>query len=124
MEQHPMPRQITSFEFKLIGFLTLKQFIYLVIFIPMGYIALKLVPIPLLNIIVAALIGGLGVAFAFVPVNDRPLDVWIKNFSKRITSPTQYAYRKKNPAIYFLKDLFFVSDPHHVMAHIESQEKL
>lgn len=124
MEQHPMPRQITSFEFKLIGFLTLKQFIYLVFFIPLGFIAFKLITIPLLNILLFAIIGGLGVAFAFVPVNDRPLDVWIKNLSKRLTSPTQYVYHKKNPPVYFLKNLFFISDPHRVMTHIESQEKL
>jgi len=119
-----MPRQITTFEFKLIGFLTLKQFIYLAVFIPLGFIMFKLVPIPLLNILAAVLVGGGGVAFAFVPVNDRPLDVWIKNFMKSITSPTQFTYHKKNPPIYFLKNLFFISDPHRVMTHIESQEKL
>lgn len=119
-----MPRQITTFEFKLIGFLTLKQFIYLVVFIPVGFIAFKLISIPLLNIVLAALIGGLGVAFAFLPVNDRPLDVWIKNLIKRLTAPTQYIYHKKNPPVYFLKNLFFISDPHRVMTHIESQEKL
>src|SRR5438270_526220 len=34
MEQHAIPRQITSFEFKLIGFMTLKQFLYLLVFLP------------------------------------------------------------------------------------------
>src|SRR3989338_2287960 len=124
MEQHPMPRQITTFEFKLIGFLTLKQFIYLVVSLPLGFVVFKLMPIPLLNIIFAAVVGGVGAAFAFVPVNDRPLDVWIKNLVKRLSSATQYIYVKKNPPIYFLKDLFFISDPHRVMTHIESQNKL
>lgn len=124
MEQHPMPRQITTFEFKLIGFLTLKQFIYLAVFIPLGYIVYKLFPIPLFSLVFAAFIAGSGVAFAFVPINDRPLDVWIKNLFKRLTSPTQYMYQKQNPPIYFLKNLFFLSDPHRVMTHVESQEKL
>lgn len=119
-----MPRQITTFEFKLIGFLTLKQFIYLVVSLPLGFVVFKLIPIPLLNIIFAAVVGGAGVAFAFVPVNDRPLDVWIKNLVRRLNSATQYVYIKKNPPIYFLKDLFFISDPHRVMTHIESQNKL
>ena len=119
-----MPRQITSFEFKLVGFLTLKQFIYVVIFVPIGFIVFKLFPIPLINIVLAVLIGLIGPAFAFVPVNDRPLDVWIKNLIKRLTSPTQYIYNKKNPPIYFLKNLFFIDDPHRVMTHVESQEKL
>ncbi len=124
MEQHPIPRQITTFEFKLIGFLTLKQFLYLLVSVPTGFIVYKLFPIPLLNIVLGALVGGAGAAFAFVPINDRPLDVWIKNFIKRITSPTQYIFQKENRPLIFLQNLYFVADPHRIMAHIESQEKL
>ncbi len=124
MEQHPIPRQITSFEFKLIGFMTLHQFLYLVVFIPVGFIVFKLIPIPLLNIIFAFITVGAGFAFAFIPVNDRPLDVFIKNMWKRLQSPTQYTYHKENPPVMILQNLYFVTDPHKVMAHIESKEKL
>ena len=124
MEQHPIPRQITTFEFKLIGFLTIKQFIYLIVFIPVGFLVYYLFPIPLINILLGIITGGLGFAFAFIPVNDRPLDVWIKNFFKRLTSPTKYLYHKANQPLYFLRNLYFVSDPHRVLAHIEAQEKL
>lgn len=124
MEQHSIPRQITSFEFKLIGFLTLKQFIYLVVFVPIAFIMLKLFPIPLLNYVVAFFVLLLGLGLAFIPINDRPMDVWIKNFVKRLTSPTQYVYQKLNQPIYFLKNLVFLDDPHRVLTHIESQEKL
>ncbi len=119
-----MPRQITSFEFKLIGFLTLKQFIYLIVFVPLGFIVFKLFPLPILNIVLAVLVGGIGPAFAFLPVNERPLDVWIKNMYKRLTSATQYMYIKQNAPVYFLQNLFFTNDPHRVATHIESQEKL
>ena len=124
MEQHAIPRQITSFEFKLIGFMTLKQFIYLVVFIPVGFIVYFLFPIPILNLIFGFLVGCLGLLFAFFPVYDRPLDVWVKNLYKRLTKPTQFLYFKYNKPIYFLNDLFFVSDPHRTSAHVESQEKL
>jgi len=125
MEQgHPIPRQITTFEFKLIGFLTLKQFIYLVIFIPAGYLAFILFPIPLLNILVGIIIAAIGPALAFLPINERPLEVWIRNLIKRLTSPTQYFYKKQNQPLYFLQDLFFVADPHRVTAHIQSQKML
>lgn len=124
MEQHAIPRQITTFEFKLIGFLTIKQFIYLIVFIPIGFIVYYIFPIPLLNILLGIITGGFGFAFAFLPINDRPLDVWIRNFFKRLTSPTQYLYHKGNQPLYFLKNLFFVSDPHRLIAHIEAQEKL
>jgi len=124
MDQHPIPRQITTFEFKLIGFLTIKQFIYLVVFFPFGFVVYSLFPIPLLNILLGVLTGCIGLAFAFLPVNDRPLEVWIRNFFKRLTSPTQYIFHKKNAPLYFLQDLVFLSDPHRVMTHIESQKKL
>ncbi len=124
MEQHPIPRQITTFEFKLIGFLTIKQFIYLVIFIPTGILIFYIFPVPILNFILGLIVILIGVAFAFVPINDRPMEVWVRNLIKRLTSPTQYLYKKQNPAIYFLKNLVFTSDPHRVMSHIDSQQKL
>lgn len=124
MDQHPMPRQITTFEFKLIGFLTLRQFLYLVIFIPLAFVVFKLFPIPILNILAAILVAGLGIGLAFLPINGRPLDIWIKNLVKRLTSPTQFVYKKNNPPLYFIQDLYFTNNPHIVMAHIESGEKL
>lgn len=124
MEQHPIPRQITSFEFKLIGFMTLKQFLYLVIFAPLGYIAYAIFPIPILNILLGFAVGGIGAALAFIPINDRPLDVWIKNFWKRLTSPTQYFYHKNNPPIGIFQNLYFVTDPHRIVAHVESSQML
>jgi len=124
MEQHPIPRQITTFEFKLIGFMTLKQFLYLVIFGPLGYIVYVIFPIPLINVLLGFATAAFGAALAFVPINDRPLDVWIKNAWKRFNSPTQYTYHKHNPPISFFQNLYYVSDPHHVMAHIESQQML
>ncbi len=124
MEQHPIPRQITTFEFKLIGFMTIKQFIYLVLFFPLGFIIFKLFPVPILNILLGLIVASLGVALAFVPINDRPMEVWIRNFLKKMNSPTQYFYLKSNQPLYFLKDLVFSADPHRIMTHIESQEKL
>ena len=124
MEQHPIPRQITSFEFKLIGFMTLHQFIYLLVFIPSGFAVYKLIPIPFVNILIGFMISSIGVLLAFLPINDRPLDVFIKNLFKRLTSPTQYMYKKSNHPLYFLNNLYFVNDPHKVLAHVESQEML
>lgn len=124
MDQHPIPRQITTFEFKLIGFLTIKQFIYLIIFIPVGILVFYTFPVPILNFFLGLIVALVGVAFAFVPINDRPMEVWIRNLIKRLSSPTQYFFKKQNPSIYFLKNLVFDSDPHRVMSHIDSQQKL
>ncbi len=123
MEQHPLPRQITSFEFKLIGFMTLHQFIYLLVFVPMGFAVYKIIPIPFLNIFLGFIISSIGVLLAFLPVNDRPLDVFLKNLYKRLTSPTQYLYQKSNQSTSFLDNGQAASDQHRA-AHVDSQEKL
>lgn len=124
MEQHPIPRQITTFEFKLIGFMTLKQFLYLIAFIPIGLLLFRLIPIPIVNVLIGFLTGLTGVLLAFFPINDRPMDVFIKNLIRRLTSPTQFIYQKENKPLYFLSNLFFSSDPHKTFAFIDSQEKL
>ncbi|HNP89715.1 MAG TPA: carboxypeptidase-like regulatory domain-containing protein [Candidatus Woesebacteria bacterium] len=38
----------------------------------------------------------LGAGLAFLPINERPLDVWIISFFKAIFSPTQYIWKKKD----------------------------
>ncbi|MBP9690857.1 PrgI family protein [Candidatus Woesebacteria bacterium] len=124
MDQHPIPRQITSFEFKLIGFMTLKQFLYLVIFLPIGYIVFKVIPIPIINLVAGVLISGVGLAFAFIPIQDRPMEVWLRNLIKRLNSPTQYRYKKANNPLGFLNDLYFASDPHMALSHVDTKEKL
>ncbi len=124
MDQHPIPRQITSFEFKLIGFMTLKQFLYLVVFFPIGFVVFRIIPIPIINALLGILIAVVGIAFAFIPYQDRPLEEWVRNFIRRINSPTQYYYHKNNEPVYFLKNLYFLSDPHIVLAHVDSKEKL
>jgi len=124
MDPHPIPRQITTFEFKLIGFLTLRQFIYLAIFFPLGIVLFYLFPIPLLNILLALIPALLGITLAFIPYNERPLDVWVKNFVKKLFSSSQYYYLKKNQPPAFLKDVFIYSTPQIVQTHLEAKQKL
>jgi len=124
MEQHEIPRQITTFEFKLVGFMTLKQFIYLLVFFPLAYIVLSLFPIPLLNILLASLIAFFGIALAFIPINDRPMDVYIKNFIKRVIMPTQYYYRKSNPQQLILGVPQIQHDQQEQIKQEESKQKL
>jgi len=124
MEQHPIPRQITTFEFKLIGFMTVKQFGFVLLGGVVGYLLFMIIQIPVINIIVGLLVFCVGLAFGFVPINDRPLDVFLRNLIKRIGSPTQYTYHKDNPTLSIFNSLYFENNPHIVMAHVESREKL
>ncbi len=97
MEQHPVPQDVTGFQFRLIGDITLKQFGYLVGGVIVGYICTKLVLIPsLLRWPIGGFFVLLGVGLAFLPIEERPLDRWLMAFFKRIYSPTQYVWKKQN----------------------------
>lgn len=96
MEQHAIPQQISSYEFKLVGDMTLKQFlkaaagIIIALLINSTKIAV-LIKWPLMF-----LFGGLGLALAFLPLEDRPLETWIFSFIKSVYAPTIFIYNKKN----------------------------
>lgn len=95
MEQHPVPQNVTTFQFRLIGDMTIKQFGYLCIGGILAYISYKL-PLPFFFTWPAAVFFALlGVGFAFVPVEERPMDVWVLSFFKSIYSPTQYIWSRK-----------------------------
>ncbi|MDD3998991.1 MAG: PrgI family protein [Candidatus Shapirobacteria bacterium] len=105
MEQHPIPQQITSYEFKLVGDMTLKQFgkaaggVIIALLINSSKLVF-FVKWPLIFIFAA---GGL--ALAFVPFQDRPLETWLMSFIKSIYSPTIYTYKKESPENWLEIDL-------------------
>jgi hypothetical protein len=94
MENHPIPQDITGFQFKLIGDMTLKQFAFLAGGIIIGWIIYSLPILIFIRIPLAAFLAILGTCLAFVPIGGRPMDVMIKNYFKAIFSPTQYVYQK------------------------------
>lgn len=89
--EHPVPQNVTSFEFHLVGDMTLKQFGYLAGGFAIAYVSFTvLLPInALLAIPLLVFSGLLGAAFAFVPILDRPLDHWVLAFFRAVYSPTQ-----------------------------------
>jgi len=94
MEQHPVPQNVTTFQFRLIGDMTLKQFGYLCAGGVLAIISYKL-PLPFFfTWPLATAFALLGVGFAFVPIEERPMDVWVFSFFKSIYSPTQYIWQK------------------------------
>src|ERR1035437_2009674 len=94
MENHPIPQDITGFQFKLIGDMTVKQFAYLAIGVVIGWITFILPIILIVKIPVAGISIPLGVGFAFFPIEGRPMDLMISNFVKALFSPTQFIYQK------------------------------
>lgn len=100
MDQHPIPQNVTGFQFKLIGAMTVKQFGYVAVGVIAAFIAYSL-PIKgvfglILKAILIPLFGASGVIIAFLPIDGRPVDVMAGNFLKALFSPNQYIYRKNS----------------------------
>lgn len=96
MNQHAVPQNVTQYQFRLVGDMTLKQFLELALGLLLAYLffASNLLfifkwPLVLLSIF-------FGVALAFFPIEDRPLDQWIINFVKAIYRPTRFIWKKSD----------------------------
>ena len=94
MEQHAIPQQISSYEFKLVGDMTLKQFLKAAVGILMAVAINASGLIFFLKYPLMLLFGGGGLMIAFVPFQDRPLETWVIAFLRSIYSPTIYTYKK------------------------------
>lgn len=118
MEQHAVPQHIASFEFKLFGNLTMRQFVSLAI--PLGIAALIFFSsLPaVLRFGLSGLIASVGGFVALVPYNGRPLDKWVVVFIKAITNPTQRIWLKENRIPDFLD--IILEEP--VVRHENEQE--
>ncbi len=92
--QHQIPQEISTYEFRLVGSMTLKQFLKMAAGVLVGVIFYSS-HLPVLIKFVALLASVLaGFAFAFMPINERPLELWVFSFFKRIFSPTIYLWKK------------------------------
>ncbi|KKU90418.1 MAG: hypothetical protein UY21_C0023G0003 [Microgenomates group bacterium GW2011_GWA1_48_10] len=102
MEQHPVPQHIASFEFKLFGNLTARQFITLIF--PLSAATLvyfSSLPV-LIRIPLTLTIGVFGLFIALVPVGGRSFDKWILAFIKAVSAPTQRVWVKEKQIPEFL----------------------
>ena len=105
VQQHPVPQHISSYEFRLVGDMTLKQFGYLAGGVMLGLLFYSL---PLAKIIKWPLIlfcGFLGFAFAFIPIEERPLSTWLLAFIKAVFSPTLFIWQKKPKRLEFFEPI-------------------
>ncbi len=96
MQPHPIPQNVTDFQFHLVGDMTLKQFGYLAIGCAIAYILFVFLSpfYPLIAWPLIVISASLGAAFAFLPIDSRPLDHWLKAFLNAIYSPTKRAWGK------------------------------
>lgn len=93
MQTHPVPQNIASYEFRLVGDMTLKQFLFLAAGALLGLLVWKLpIPFSLVRGLLATVPVGLGILAAFVPISGRPFTQWISAFFKAIYSPTLWEW--------------------------------
>jgi uncharacterized protein YgiM (DUF1202 family) len=103
-EQHPVPQNISSYQFHLVGDMTLKQFLELAAGVVVGVLIYAtglpgIIKWPL--IIISALIGAL---LAFVPFEERPLEQWIIAFIRSVYSPTLFHWQSNPNTKYFAEE--------------------
>lgn len=104
MQQHPVPQQISSYQFHLVGDMTLKQFFevgggVLVAILIYSSALPGLFKWPLIAISVI-----LGAALAFFPLEERPLEQWIIAFFRSIYSPTLFYWAPPVSAVKYFAD--------------------
>ena len=94
MDNHPIPQDVTGFQFKLFGNMTIKQFAYLATGGVTAWVLLQLPIAFLIKFPLAFFFAILGAGLAYVPISGRPMDIMIINFIKDIFMPTQFVYGK------------------------------
>lgn len=94
MIEHPVPQNITSYEFRLVGSMTLKQFFELMVGLVLAFIIYRTNLYPLLKWPLIIAFVTFGVSLAFVPIQERPLDQWFMAFIRAIYNPTKFYWRR------------------------------
>lgn len=97
-----MPQQISGYEFRLIGDMTLKQFGELALGVILAMVCWSLPLAIFFKYFLAGFFVFMGICLAFVPFNEQPLDRWIINFFKAVYSPTQFVWKKSSVTLDFL----------------------
>lgn len=94
MDGHPIPQDVTGFQFKLIGDMTIKQFAYVIVGVIFAWIFFSLPVAILLKLPFALFFLCFGLSLAFLPVEGRPLDLMVTYFFKALFSPNQFLFIK------------------------------
>lgn len=94
MEQHPIPQQISSYQFRLVGDMTLKQFLQLAGGALISLLIYSTGLHPILKWPLIIFFFAFGAALAFLPFQERPLEKWVIAFFRSIYSPTLYSWKQ------------------------------
>lgn len=94
MIEHPVPQNVTGYQFHLVGDMTLKQFLELAGGIALAWFIWTFnIPMPI-KLVLSVSAALFGFALAFMPLEDRPLDQWVISFFRAIYHPTLFSWKK------------------------------
>ena len=96
METHPIPQDVTGFQFKLVGNMTVRQFAYLASGSITAWIFFSIGISPFIKLPIAFLSAISGVSLAFLPIEGRPMDTMMLHFIKALYAPNQFFYQKQS----------------------------
>lgn len=102
MNQHPIPQNISTYKFRLIGDMTVKQFILLALGVGGAVLFYTSNLFGLIKYTLIGISALIGIGMAFFTIDGRPMETWIKAYLTAIYAPTQFIWRKspKIPAFF------------------------
>ena len=98
MIEHPVPQNVTAYQFHLVGDMTLKQFLELAGGIVLAWFIWTLQIPAFIRWPFIGLSALAGFALAFIPLEERPLDQWVIAFFKAVYLPTLFNWKKSRRA--------------------------
>lgn len=103
IDNHPIPQDVSHFQFKLIGDLTVKQFGYLIGAAVLTYV-LYIVPLFWFIKFPVMFVTALsGIILCFIPIEGRPSDVMLRNFIRALFMPNEFIFDKQASHIFMEK---------------------
>ena len=125
MQQHPVPQNITGFEFKLVGFLTIRQFGYVAAAGVISFLIFIIFP-GLLRWILITPFAIAGLALAFGNISGLNFDQWLVAFFNAVMKPSQRVWRKEAKTFSFLDPRFayYLKRPPAVLGEAKDRKKL
>jgi len=103
MKQHAVPQAIMEVEFNLFGAMNVRQFGYVAGSGGVGYFLYLIMP-GILKWPMAIICVLFGLALAFIPLDDRPMDQWVTNFLLSLKRTTRRVWKSTVEPPAFLLD--------------------
>jgi len=123
MDNHPIPQDVTNFQFRLIGDMTLKQFGYVAAGVVMAWVMLAAPLFLIFKLPIAGMCVLVGVILAFIPIDGRPADIMLLHFIKALFSPTQFVYQKGDTSLTQQPTTMTTMTPQSPPTAIQKEEK-